>query len=917
MAKNFRFATYLLFFVSFLIITSGCNQTPTEPDNVMVLQNNVVVLDNLSSLSDPEINGDEYVYTYTGSPPNINVGDVLVGQTGYGYIRKVRGVTVQQDQIICQTDFAGVTDVIEEGYFQDSVQLVLGDKEGDGVSMQPLFLDEGVSFTKEKGINISSKILIASSQCSLRLKNSYISFDPEVSLEHNIISSNPYIDFSVTGNVTHDITAEASWNTGVEIDETIAPVPIASFISPVPVFWIGPIPVYAGVEMSAVYSMHVGAYQTTHDLNVTGDHSVTCGITYENGNTTPYTDLSVSGAFSDTEHSGGSVPVNHVQVGIACRALLMVAGTVGPKAGPHVYLKYTNTTQNDQYVDQLYLGTSFKLSLALNVWYIQLAEVGFDIFANEIPLKVATPIFSPPGGNYSSAQNVTITSSTSGAQIKYTLDGSPPTQTSNTYTSPISVTGNTTIMAKAFKSGMLASSTSSAVYDLSLPSQVATPTFSPPGGTYSSPQSVSISCATAGATIRYTTNGSEPTVSSPQYTGPINVSTTTTLKAKAYKSGWTPSSTSNATYTISITQTVATPTFNPPGGNYTSAQIVSISCTTSGATIRYTTNGSEPTESSAQYTGPVNVSATTTLKAKGYKSGWTPSATASATYTISPTQTVATPTFSPPGGTYDTAQSVSISCATAGAMIRYTTNGNEPTESSAQYTGPINVSSTTTLKAKAYKSGWTPSATASAVFIIETGGGEWIGWCYNILGNSVGTGGDDVYNVAHRFDQTDLAPHQGNLISQVKFVPAYADCVYTVKVWTGGSASDAGTLVSSQVVSNITLDQWNLCVLNTPVAVPSTGDLYIGYECNAQGGQPLGCDLGPQFEGYGNMMYWQGSWTTLSQVSPSLTYNWLILGYVEYANPKHAPIIHPCNTQKLQRGHLKNNSHSLESYNQD
>lgn len=82
-------------------------------------------------------------------------------------------------------------------------------------------------------------------------------------------------------------------------------------------------------------------------------------------------------------------------------------------------------------------------------------------------------------------------------------------------------------------------------------------------------------------------------------------------------------------------QTVATPTFSPAGGTYTSTQNVALSCTTTGATIRYTTNGSEPTSSSTAYSSPINVSSTTTIKAKGFRDGWTPSATASATYTIS------------------------------------------------------------------------------------------------------------------------------------------------------------------------------------------------------------------------------------------------------------------------------------------
>jgi hypothetical protein len=87
-------------------------------------------------------------------------------------------------------------------------------------------------------------------------------------------------------------------------------------------------------------------------------------------------------------------------------------------------------------------------------------------------------------------------------------------------------------------------------------------------------------------------------------------------------------------YKLNAGSTVATPTFNPAGGIYTTAQNVSIACTTSGATIRYTTNGDVPSETSEVYSTPIPVSSTTTIKAKAWKSGIPASDVASATYTF-------------------------------------------------------------------------------------------------------------------------------------------------------------------------------------------------------------------------------------------------------------------------------------------
>jgi hypothetical protein len=70
---------------------------------------------------------------------------------------------------------------------------------------------------------------------------------------------------------------------------------------------------------------------------------------------------------------------------------------------------------------------------------------------------------------------------------------------------------------------------------------------------------------------------------------------------------------SNASYTVD--SKTATPTFRPAAGTYTSAQSVRIIDTTAGSTIYYTTDGTTPTLSSTAYTGPITISASSTLKA--------------------------------------------------------------------------------------------------------------------------------------------------------------------------------------------------------------------------------------------------------------------------------------------------------------
>jgi len=331
--------------------------------------------------------------------------------------------------------------------------------------------------------------------------------------------------------------------------------------------------------------------------------------------------------------------------------------------------------------------------------------------------QAASPTFAPAAGTYTSSQSVTISDSTPGATIHYTTDGSTPTTSSATYSGAISVSGSETLQAIAVETGYANSPVASAAYTIntSLPA----PTFSPAGGTYSSTQTVSISDTTPGTTIYYTTNGTTPTTSSTIYTGGISVSASQTIQAIAVKTGYSNSAVGTASYTISQ-GSLPVPTFSPAGGTYTMAQTVSISDSTTGTTIYYTTNGTSPTTASTKYTGAIMVSATETLKAIAVETGYSNSAVSSASYTISQ-GSLPLPTFSPAGGSYTTAQSVSIGDSTAGTTIYYTTNGTTPTTASGQYAGAITVSATQTLKAIAVETGYTNSAVASASYTISPG----------------------------------------------------------------------------------------------------------------------------------------------------------------------------------------------------
>ena len=191
------------------------------------------------------------------------------------------------------------------------------------------------------------------------------------------------------------------------------------------------------------------------------------------------------------------------------------------------------------------------------------------------------------------------------------------------------------------------------------------------------------------------------------------------------------------------TPTVATPAFNPEEGTYTEAQTVSISCATEGATIRYTLDGTDPTENSAAYSIPLDINETTTVKAIALKSGYNNSEVASATYTIE----IPTP------GTEMTFTRVDNHAVTAGNtyLIVDVTSGRALTSANGSSSAPTAVEVTITnneITTANEDLMWTFEAAENA-FVIHpySDNTKWLYCITNNNGARVGTGNDKVWTL--------------------------------------------------------------------------------------------------------------------------------------------------------------------------
>jgi alpha-tubulin suppressor-like RCC1 family protein len=263
--------------------------------------------------------------------------------------------------------------------------------------------------------------------------------------------------------------------------------------------------------------------------------------------------------------------------------------------------------------------------------------------------------------------------------------------------------------------------TPGAISDPGMVWTTAMPAFSVTPGTYSQVLNVTVSSATPGAVIHYSTDGTQPTDAYPIASGAITINQSMTLKARAWHATLAPGGTNVAAYTLAV----SSPSISPGGGAYASAQTVTMTSSTAGAVIRYTTDGSTPTEFSPAYTAAFSVSQPMTIKAAAYKTGWTTSSVTTAGFGFTNYQPAA-PTITPEGGTYDIA-TVAVSIAPVSSqpnrVTAYSTNGNPPYTG---YWGPFEIDRTTTVKSQTAEFqpyvGWTYGPITTQLIVVKVAG---------------------------------------------------------------------------------------------------------------------------------------------------------------------------------------------------
>ena len=411
---------------------------------------------------------------------------------------------------------------------------------------------------------------------------------------------------------------------------------------------------------------------------------------------------------SQIELTPGDLKANH--------SLVRVNGDKSPTSSSESSILFTNVNTSE-------------VTLSTSASYIYISEVKITLQDANIPDDpriLGTEEFTE-------SKNVTITCNTTGATIYYTLDGSDPitSPTKIEYTPYyFTITSTTTVKAAAYNGGFWSSVVEKTFTKLEAPVISGEAEFT-------ESTTVTITCAIDGAAIYYTLDGSDPTSSSKiLYSGPFDITETTTVKAAAYKNGVWSSSTEMEFESKDLIIVIPT---NTQQSSY-SKNSITITCDegnsrgfpVSSTVYAYITNSNSSLKISQIELTPGDLKANHSLvRVNGDKSP-TSSSESSILFTNVNTSEVTLSTSAsyiyisevkitlqdaniPDDprilGTEEFTESknVTITCNTTGATIYYTLDGSDPITSPTkiEYTPYyFTITSTTTVKAAAYNAGF-------------------------------------------------------------------------------------------------------------------------------------------------------------------------------------------------------------------
>ncbi len=222
-----------------------------------------------------------------------------------------------------------------------------------------------------------------------------------------------------------------------------------------------------GLTNGTTYTYQVRCQDTTGNAN-TSDLVISFTISSPVGDTTAPT-ISLSAPANNATVSGSSVAVSALasdNVGVVGVQFKLNGSNLGTEDTSSPYSITWNTTSASN-------GTHSLTAVARDAAGNSTTSTAVSVTVSNVTpaTTVANPTISPNGGSFTSSQQVTLSTVTTGASIRYTTDGSNPTSTTGTlYSAPFTITASTIVKVIAYKTGSTDSAVTSATFTLNIPS---------------------------------------------------------------------------------------------------------------------------------------------------------------------------------------------------------------------------------------------------------------------------------------------------------------------------------------------------------------------------------------------------------------------------------------------------------------
>ncbi len=250
-------------------------------DTAILHSDNVIMVDEQDSLSLSSVAGATFTYSYTGLPPSIEAGDVVMSIDTGGYLRKVTSVNIFGNQIKVNTVQASLADAFDKISFDTTLTLSLNNSmlnKTKSWGKQP-FLASGVQISDGKLVLDDITLFdgnINGQPASVKISSASFDFEPELKVGWDIGLFNKEVHAIATGtsylSMTPEIVASAGFIKNDEIRVAYLPIPVE----------------WAGIPAEITFSLYAGYEINTNvagrvTFNMSGQTDITVGGRYENG----------------------------------------------------------------------------------------------------------------------------------------------------------------------------------------------------------------------------------------------------------------------------------------------------------------------------------------------------------------------------------------------------------------------------------------------------------------------------------------------------------------------------------------------------------------------------------------------------------------------------------------------------------